>query len=42
MASSTFFSVIDISSKILLKFLSSKFGMLVTFSFVKTLEKNIH
>ena len=42
MASSTFFSVIDISSKISLKFLSSKFEMLVTFSFVKTLEKNIH
>ena len=39
MPSSTFFSVIDISSKISLKFMSSKFGMLVSFSFVKTLEK---
>ena len=39
MASSTFFSVIHISSKISLKFLSSKYGMLVSFSFVKTLEK---
>ena len=31
--------MIDISSKNSLKFLSSKFGMVVPFSFVKTLEK---